>query len=287
MGAYHARVLAHRWGVPAVQLSPTYVAWEGYEQDMAEALAPVRALDGYDEYTARFADWLARDGITLSVDEFVGRPPRCLALIPRALQPNADRVDATRYTFVGATVDAGRDEAAWEGPADGSRVLLISLGSAFTEQPAFYRACLEAFGGLDGWHVVLSIGRYVEPAELGELPANVELHRFVPQLAVLAQAGAFVTHAGMGSAKEALAAGVPMIALPQAVDQFPNAARLVELGVARQLATAEATPQDLRAALQELTDDPQVRARAAQLRGEIAREGGAARAADLIEAEVS
>src|SRR6185312_3413349 len=28
-----ARLLAERWGVPAVQLSPTYVAWDGYEQE--------------------------------------------------------------------------------------------------------------------------------------------------------------------------------------------------------------------------------------------------------------
>ena len=36
IGGFAGRVAAHRWGVPAIQLSPTYVAWEGYEEDMAE-----------------------------------------------------------------------------------------------------------------------------------------------------------------------------------------------------------------------------------------------------------
>ena len=30
-----ARILGAQWGIPAVQLSPTYVAWDGYEDDMA------------------------------------------------------------------------------------------------------------------------------------------------------------------------------------------------------------------------------------------------------------
>lgn len=35
IASYPARVLAHRWGVPAVSLSPNLVAWEGYEKEVA------------------------------------------------------------------------------------------------------------------------------------------------------------------------------------------------------------------------------------------------------------
>jgi hypothetical protein len=38
-----ARLLATDWGVPAVQLSPTFVAWDGYEDDMAETVAAMKA----------------------------------------------------------------------------------------------------------------------------------------------------------------------------------------------------------------------------------------------------
>ncbi len=36
--AYPGRVLAHRWGVPIVQLSPNLVAWEGYDEEVGKPL---------------------------------------------------------------------------------------------------------------------------------------------------------------------------------------------------------------------------------------------------------
>ncbi len=52
IGSYPARVLAHQWSRPFVQLSPTYVAWESYEQDMAEILDGLRAAPGYAASTS-------------------------------------------------------------------------------------------------------------------------------------------------------------------------------------------------------------------------------------------
>lgn len=112
---------------------------------------------------------------------------------------------------------------------------------------------------------------------------NVEVRSWVPQLAILEQADAFVTHAGMGGSGEGLYTGVPMIAVPQGAEQFHNADRLVELGVARRIDTADATAEALRTALLELVADPRVAARSAALRAETRAEGGARRAADLIE----
>lgn len=119
--------------------------------------------------------------------------------------------------------------------------------------------------------------------ELGTVPPNVEVHRWVPQLAILEQADAFITHAGMGGSSEGLFTGVPMIAVPQAVDQFTNADRLVELGVARRIDTPDATAALLRTTLTELTTDPEVARRSALLRADARAEGGTVRAADLIE----
>lgn len=129
------------------------------------------------------------------------------------------------------------------------------------------------------WHVVLQIGKYTDPDELGDIPANVEVHSWVPQLTVLEQADAFVTHAGMGGSSEGLYTGVPMIAVPQAAEQFMNADRLVGLGVARRIDTAQATAVALRTALTELVADEDVARRSAQLRAEARAEGGTARAA--------
>jgi MGT family glycosyltransferase len=288
IAGYVARILAENWGRPAIQLSPTSVAWEGYAQDMAPMVEALKADPRGADYYARFSAWLAENGASETDSNlFVGMPRRSLVLIPRAMQPQAERVDPTRFTFVGACFGDRSHQGRWTRPAGARNVLLVSLGSAFTEQPDFYRACLAAFGDLPDWHVVLQIGRRVDPAVLGPLPGNFEVHAWVPQLSVLEQANAFITHAGMGGTQEGLYCGLPMIAVPQASDQFANADRLVELGVGVRLDTEQATPDALRTALLRLTGDASVKARLAAIQKELREEGGAARAADLIEAELS
>ncbi|CAM5355336.1 macrolide-inactivating glycosyltransferase [Streptomyces atroolivaceus] len=286
--AYPARVLAHRWGVPAVQLWPNLVPWEGYEEEVGEPMnAELKKTGQGRAYFERFAAWLAENGLgDLSADDFVARPRRGLVLIPEALQPNADRVDHGRFTFVGACQGDRADQGEWKRPAGAGKVLLVSLGSSYTDEPAFYRECVKAFGDLPGWHVVLQIGAHVDPSALGDVPDNVEVHSWVPQLAVLRQADAFITHAGAGGSQEGLATGTPMVAVPQAVDQFGNADMLQALGVARHLPKEEADAVSLRAAVLALVDDPDVAARLAGIRERMAGEGGTARAADLIEAEL-
>ncbi|MFF4368142.1 macrolide-inactivating glycosyltransferase [Streptomyces sp. NPDC001594] len=285
--SYTARVLAHRWGVPAISLSPNLVAWEGYEEEVgAPMTAELRASERGRAYRARFRAWLDENGIEQDADAFTARPRRSIVLIPRVLQPHADRVDPAVHTFVGACQgDRSATQGTWERPAgaEGKKVLLVSLGSTFTHQPAFYRACVEAFGDLPDWHVVLQIGKFTDEAELGEVPANVEVHRWVPQLDVLRQADAFVTHAGAGGSQEGLATGTPMVAVPQAVDQFGNADMLASLGVARHVPMEEADAATLREAVLGLLADPRVAARAEEIRAQMAAEGGTRQAADLIE----
>jgi MGT family glycosyltransferase len=286
--SYPARVLAHRWGVPAVQLWPNLVPWEGYEEEVGDpATAELKQSGRGRAYYTRFANWLTENGLgDLSSDDFVARPRRGLVLIPEALQPNADRVDHARFTFVGACQGERADQGEWKRPAGAGKVLLVSLGSSFTNEPAFYRECVKAFGDLPDWHVVLQIGLHVDPAELGDVPDNVEVHTWVPQLSVLKQADAFITHAGAGGSQEGLATGTPMVAVPQAVDQFGNADMLQAIGVARHLPKEEADAASLRDAVLALVDDPDVAARLARIREQMAGEGGAKRAADIIEAEL-
>ncbi len=287
IASYPARVLAHRWGVPAISLSPCLVAWDGYEEEVAEPMwaGPRESPRGKAHY-ARFHAWLEENGITRHPDAFTGRPDRSIVLIPRALQPHADRVDERVHSFVGPCQGDRASEGQWTRPAGAEKVVLVSLGSAFTKQPEFYRECVRAFGDLPGWHLVLQTGSHVGPADLGDLPSNVEVHSWVPQWAILKQADLFVTHAGAGGSQEGLATATPMIAVPQAADQFGNADMLAGLGVARRLDTADATAEALREAALALVDDPETARRLNAITAETAREGGTRRAADLIEAEL-
>ncbi|CAL9597817.1 Oleandomycin glycosyltransferase [Actinosynnema sp. ALI-1.44] len=276
IGAWPARILARRWGVPAVQFSPTFVAYDGWEEDMG---------DLYDtpEMEAVFAEiqeWLTAEGEPTDARTFVGHPDRAVVSIPRSFQLNGDSVP-DKYTFVGPCIGDRSFQGSWERPDD-RPVLLVSLGSAYTNEPAFYRTCVEAFGGTH-WRVVMNIGRHVRPEDLGEVPGNVELHPWVPQLDVLSKATAFITHCGMGGTMEGLFHGVPMVGVPTIGEQHMNAMRLVELGVGRYLPMEQVSVESLRAAVNGLVDDPAVARRLAAIREEIRHAGGTTAAADVVE----
>ncbi|MFD4293375.1 macrolide family glycosyltransferase [Rhodococcus sp. NPDC058532] len=278
-----ARILAEEWGIPIVQLSPTYVAWEGYEEDMAPVLAPIREEPKGIAYRERQRKFLQDNGVTADPDAFFGRPTRAVVLIAKSMQPNADRVDEDVYTFTGPALPLDRaSEGTWTRPAGESKLLLISLGTAFTDQADFYRRCVAAFGDLVGWHVVLQIGTQVDVADLGTVPANVEVHRWVPQFDILREADAFLTHAGMGGSSEGMVTGTPMIAAPQAVDQFENADALVTAGVAVRVDSESATVAELRDALRTV-DGPEIRNRSDALADELRAAGGVRVAVEVIE----
>ncbi|WP_301319256.1 macrolide family glycosyltransferase [Actinokineospora diospyrosa] len=280
IGAWHAPVLAEKWGIPAVQLSPTYVAFEGWREEFGlDSNAPVKpevaAMN--DEFDA----FVASQGVNLSVDEIKHNPHRCIVTIPRSWQLRGETV-GPRYTFVGPCIDEREHQGKWTPPAN-KKVLLISLGSAYTDRLDFYRTCVEAFANATDWHVLLSVGKYIEPAALGPVPAHIEVVQWVPQVSVLAVANAFITHAGMGSTMEALHFAVPMIAIPQGVDQFINAPRIEALGLGAHIPMAEVTATRLTAELHRVTTDPTIAANLDRMRTETHTAGGAPAAADIIE----
>ena len=96
-------------------------------------------------------------------------------------------------------------------------------------------------------------------------------------------ADAFVTHTGMGSCTEALWYAVPMVAIPQAVDQPLNAAQLEALGVGRHLTAASPSPDDIGDAIRHIATDPDVRKRLNGIRDELHNVGGPSHAADAVE----
>lgn len=162
--------------------------------------------------------------------------------------------------------------------------MLVSLGTSYGNRPEFFRTCVKAFAD-SPWHAVLTVGRAgVDPAELGPLPAHVEVHRWLPHLAVLPHARAFVCQAGMGSVMEALACGTPLVLAAQAREQQMVAHRAVALGLGTEVPGGEGlTAEALLDAVGSVTDDQQVHASVADLRERVREAGGAVRAADVLE----
>lgn len=275
IGGFAGRVAACHWRVPAVQLSPTYVAWDGYEQDMAEFTAGLKASPSGAHYFAEVRGWLDENSMSIDAAAFLGRPDACVVLIPRELQPNAERVDS-RFVFTGPCVDMCR-MTGWTPETDDARPLVyVALGTAYTDFLPIYRTSVEALGA--DYRLVIATGK-VDPSRLGPLPPSANAARTQPQLDVLAHADVFVTHAGMGSAAESLWFGVPTVAIPQAVDQFTNAGLLQAAGTGVHLPDEQVSADNLRAAVAEALVR---RPRAHALRDEVRRDRGPAATADAV-----
>jgi UDP:flavonoid glycosyltransferase YjiC (YdhE family) len=96
---------------------------------------------------------------------------------------------------------------------------------------------------------------------------------------------AIVTHAGMSTIAMALAAGVPMVCVPQGRDQPVNAARVHEVGAGLMVAR-DAAPEVLAAAVSRVLADVRFAATAQRIAAQAAAIGHGALAADLVEALV-
>lgn len=119
-------------------------------------------------------------------------------------------------------------------------------------------------------NIVVTVGREIDPVELGNQPANVRIDRFIPQDVLLPHCDLVVSHAGSGSVIGALAFGVPLVLLPMGADQPLNGDRCRTLGVAPVLNPLTVSSSDVRLAAAEVLDTPSYRQAARRIRQDIA-----------------
>jgi UDP:flavonoid glycosyltransferase YjiC (YdhE family) len=93
---------------------------------------------------------------------------------------------------------------------------------------------------------------------------------------------AVITHGGMSSITTSLAAGVPMVCIPQGREQPINAARVAATGAGRVIAP-EALPSEIAAAIEAVLHDEPARAAARRFALTIAALGAGESATDDVE----
>lgn len=204
-----------------------------------------------------------------------------ISTLSRAFQP-AGGTFGDDFLFAGAQIGPRAESGSWTPPTDGRPLLYTSLGSLFNNWPEFYQMLFPIVRDLP-INVLCALGNALTKDDLGEIPKNVTTLPFAPQLDVLAHADYFITHAGTGSAMEALYFGVPCACIPQMDEQVFTARQMVRLGVASScMPRAEVTEDALCDAIHRLMTEPHFKQNA-QLHSRLMREtGGCAVAAKSI-----
>ncbi|MEQ3550177.1 macrolide family glycosyltransferase [Pseudonocardia nematodicida] len=287
---FAGRVLAHRLGVPAVQHIPVFASNEhfsylkaAYNPDAPAAFSrPAAPPSWMERALGRFGELCAQHGVDVPAAQLWFDVPPCnLVTSPREFQYAGDTFD-DRFVFVGPCVADRSFLGTWTPPETDLPIVLISLGAVFTGHPDFFADCIAAIRD-EPVHAVLSVADALDPATLGELPPNVEVHRFVPHTAVLEHAALCVSHGGMGTVLEALRSGTPVIGVPWSSLDGPAVRRTAELGAGTVLDPATLTAEILGKEIVRVLAEPTYTERAAGLATAIAAAGGAVRAADEIE----
>lgn len=169
-----------------------------------------------------------------------------LCSIPR-LNLFCDDFDDT-YHFIGAMVnDTEKKETV-------RTMIYISLGTVLNGEYEFYRKCIRALGRL-GYEICITIGHSLETADFGNIPPNVHLYQYAPQIELLKRSILFITHGGYNSFNEAVYFRVPMLLVPKGNEQFVTAETAQKLEIGKILPEKELTPESLKENVMEMLNE--------------------------------
>ena len=192
-----------------------------------------------------------------------------LDIYPPSLQ-SAERphVGATHYLRP-ETFATGGDELLphWVTAAASTPLVYVTFGTVFQNDAAL-STIVEALRDL-GVRVVVTVGPHGDPASLGPQPSNVHVARYIPQSQLLAHCSVVVSHGGSGTFLAALAAEIPQLCIPQAADQFLNAAACAQSGAGLSIDPGSVSVDGVRDAVSRLLSEPAFRAATERVNREI------------------
>ena len=173
-----------------------------------------------------------------------------LMLTSKLFHIQSNRIDDS-FFFIGPSIEERPTDNSFTFKKDENKKLIyICLGTVFNDNLEFFKNCIETFRNSKEFQIILSIGKMLNVKDLGELPENIFAFNYVPQLQVLKQTDIFITHGGINSINEAIFLNnIPLIVIPQEMDQFDNAKQIEKYGAGIALDSKNINPEILKESL--------------------------------------
>lgn len=229
-----ALVLYYRFGFQPVILTP-FLRQPGSDLS-ADCIEKIINIPG--EKSVKLIQLMQTLGIRLTSLHDLAAPLKLfseLVLCPRELAPGEQPGRGNTY-YTGPSLARRSDENCLpflQEQAKGRKIIFASLGS----QAIIYgRICQTFFDAIldimrdpvmRDMHLILSTGNDTTLAHAAPFPQNATVVKWISQIDVLKISALAIVHGGLGTIKECIYNGVPMIVVPIARDQ-PFNARLVE-----------------------------------------------------------
>ncbi|PEF51264.1 MULTISPECIES: macrolide family glycosyltransferase [Bacillus cereus group] len=278
------RIIANILQLPSVSSCTTFAVnqyinfHDGQEARQVDEMDPL-----YQSCLAGMERWNKQYGMKCNSMYDIMNHPGDITIVytSKEYQPRSEVFDES-YKFVGPSIATRKEVGSF--PTEdlkNEKVIFISMGTVFNEQPALYEKCFEAFKDVDAT-VVLVVGKKINISQFENIPKNFKLYNYVPQLEVLQHADVFVTHGGMNSSSEALYYGVPLVVIPVTGDQPFVAKRLTEVGAGIRLNRNELTSELLRETVKKVMDDVTFKENSRKVGESLRNAGGYQRAVEEI-----
>jgi MGT family glycosyltransferase len=207
----------------------------------------------------------------------------------REFQPDTPYIDDS-FHFVGPSILATtrrETDFPWDLLDSKRTKIYLSLGTLYNQNIEFYRTIFRAFADHPA-QFILSVGRLTGNDDLGPVPDNFIIRSIVPQLELLPKVDLFITHGGMNSVNEGLNYGVPLVVVPQQIEQALNGRQVARQGAGIVLADTPPYGQldagILRRTLDKVLANPTYRRNAERLSRSFHEAGGYQQAATTITA---
>lgn len=157
--------------------------------------------------------------------------------------------DRTRV-FAGSCIDHERREFPFEFGklCPEKELVVVSLGTWASSYPwtlRFLQRVVAAARQIPELQFVVATGQGREASSLGSIPENVVCQNFIPQLALLKRACLMITNCGLGTFKECVYYGVPIVAAPCKWEQFGNARKVEMMEIGSRLSVRSASVNDI------------------------------------------
>ena len=166
---------------------------------------------------------------------------------------------------------------------DGEPPVVFVAGSGNRQATQFFQIAVDVCRQLGRRGLLLTPHRAQLPATP---PTGIGLFDYVPFTKLLPRAAALVHHGGIGSAAQALAAGIPHLVRPMTFDQPDNADRLRGLGVARVVPPARFRVKVVTRQLEHLLGSADVTERCRAMATRLRKVDALNKTCDIVEAVV-
>jgi zeaxanthin glucosyltransferase len=235
-----ALAMRYRYKIPVVLLR-THCSLLPRKQLTREIVTNrlMNADDGVEELIKLMADAGIAIKRLIDVADAALEMPE-FVLLPGEFAPRGYRPDDS-CLYVGAGLPPSK--VATSEFQTGPRLVYCSLGSQSDLHHQlslrFFHLAIVEISKRSDLEMLLSTGRGIHLHELGTLPSNVRVTEWAPQREVLLKSEIMITHGGLGTVKECISMGVPMVVVPVMRDQFEVAGQVVEhdLGLQADFAT--------------------------------------------------